>query len=60
MYAIIYDDPSVNGLQFPFFWTGQGWAHTIAVAMTFKTMAEAEVERWNSAGTDSTIARVES
>jgi len=57
MYAIIYDDPHAS-IDFPFFWTGQGWAHTIAAAMTFATQAEAEVERWNSAGTDSTVARI--
>jgi hypothetical protein len=52
MYIICTDQP------IPFYWTGEHWAHDLSQARRYPTHEEAEVARWNEAGTDSTIGRV--
>lgn len=55
LYVILYEDEHTKNKLLPFFWTGNGWAHSVAEAMRFSTPAAAQIERWNAAGTDSVI-----
>jgi hypothetical protein len=52
MFVICTDTP------IPFYWTGKQWAHALSHAVRYPTLEEAEVARWNEAGTDSVIGRL--
>jgi hypothetical protein len=52
MFIICTTDPV------PFYWTGDHWAHSVSHARRYPSAAEAEVARWNEAGTDSVIGEI--